>query len=80
MTTLTLNVEIRVAPAGREELLRSLRSLFDEIARRPAFLDATVHTSEDEPDPIGLRQHFEREPHRVGSRPQGVVMLPRARQ
>jgi quinol monooxygenase YgiN len=52
MNGLTLTVEIRVEPAGREELLESLRVLFDELRREPTFVDAAVHTAEDEPDLI----------------------------
>ena len=50
MDPVTLIVELRVPPAGREELLDSLRVLFDQLAREPTFVDADVHTSADEPD------------------------------
>lgn len=55
---LTLSVEIRVHPAGREELLRALRQLFDAFARIATFLDATVHTSEDEPNLIVVMERW----------------------
>ena len=52
MNTITLNVEIRVKPEGREELLEALRVLFNELSQEPTFAEAWLHTTEDEPDLI----------------------------
>src|SRR5262245_19444633 len=49
---LTLVVDIRVAPASREELVAALHVLFDELSRETTFVDAVVHTSVDEHDLI----------------------------
>jgi len=49
---ITLNVEIRAKPEGREELLEALRVLFEELAKKPNFVSAGVHTTEEEPNLI----------------------------
>ncbi|MEO8352199.1 MAG: antibiotic biosynthesis monooxygenase family protein [Chthoniobacteraceae bacterium] len=55
---ITLNVQIRVKPGGREELIEAGRVLFDELAKEPTFLDAWIHTSEDEPDLIFVYERW----------------------
>lgn len=45
MKTITLNVEIRVKPEGREELLETLRVLYSELPQEPTFVEAWLHTT-----------------------------------
>jgi antibiotic biosynthesis monooxygenase len=55
---ITLNLHIKVKPGGREELIKSTRVLFDELAKEPTFLDAWIHTTEDEPDLIVIYERW----------------------
>ena len=43
---ITLNLKLRVKPDGREELIEALRVLFDELSKRPTFVDAWLHTTQ----------------------------------
>jgi hypothetical protein len=54
---ITLHILVRVRPEAREELLDAARKLFVELAQEPTFVDASLSTSEDEPDLIVI---FER--------------------
>ena len=49
---ITLNLKLRVKPDGREELIEALRVLFGELSKGPTFVDAWLHTTEEEPDLI----------------------------
>lgn len=55
---LTLNLFVRVQPGYREELLEAGRALFEELAKLPTFLQARVHTSEEEPDLIVVYEQW----------------------
>jgi quinol monooxygenase YgiN len=55
---ITLNVEIRVKPEGREELLGALRDLFDELSKESTFMGAWLHTTEEEPDLIEVTEQW----------------------
>ena len=56
---ITLNIEIRVKPEGREELLEALRVLFNELAKEPTFVAAWLHTTEEEPDLIVVFEQWQ---------------------
>jgi hypothetical protein len=49
---ITLNLHIKVKPGTREELIKAGRVLFDELAKEPTFVDAWIHSTEDDPDLI----------------------------
>ncbi len=55
---ITLIVFARVKPGTREELLETGRVLFDELSKEPTFLDAWLHTTEDDPDLIVVYERW----------------------
>ncbi len=55
---ITLVVFARVKPGTREELLETGRVLFDEPSKEPTFLDAWLHTTEDDPDLIVVYERW----------------------
>jgi quinol monooxygenase YgiN len=55
---ITLHILIRVKPEAREELLEAARILFEELARQPTFIDASLGTSEEEPDLIVISERW----------------------
>src|SRR5256886_16870938 len=55
---ITLNVFVRVQPEHREELLEVGRTLFDQLAKEPTFIDAWVNTAIDQPDLIVVYERW----------------------
>jgi hypothetical protein len=55
---ITLIVFAKVKPGCREELLETGRVLFNELSKEPTFLDAWLHTTEDDPDLIVVYERW----------------------
>jgi hypothetical protein len=55
---ITLNLQIKVKPGGREQFLEALRALFDHLAQEQSFVDAWVNTTEDDPDLIVVYERW----------------------
>ena len=55
---ITLNVHIGVHPGTREELIEAGRVLIEQLAKESTFLDAWVHTTDEDPDLIVLLERI----------------------
>ncbi len=55
---ITLIVFVKVKPGHREELPEAGRVLFDELAKEATFLDAWLHTTEEEPNLIVVYERW----------------------
>jgi quinol monooxygenase YgiN len=55
---ITLNLQIKVKPGGREEFLEALRVLFDDLAQEQSFIDAWIHTTDEDPDLIVVYERW----------------------
>jgi len=55
---ITLYLQIKVKPGGREEFLEALRVLFAQLALEQSFVDAWVHTTEEDIDLIVVYERW----------------------
>jgi quinol monooxygenase YgiN len=55
---ITLNLQIKVKPGGCEEFLEALCLLFDHLAQEQTFIDAWVHTTDEDPDLIVVYERW----------------------
>ena len=55
---ITLHLEIKVKPGGRDEFLEAISILFDQLVQERSFVDAWVHTTEEDPDLIVVYERW----------------------
>ncbi|WP_197525716.1 antibiotic biosynthesis monooxygenase family protein [Pseudobythopirellula maris] len=53
-----MNVFVTAKPGFRDRFIEAGRSLFEELAKQPTFIDARLHASADEPDLVVVYERW----------------------